>query len=200
MAHDVFISHSSKDQQAAAVTCAALEGAAIRCWIASRDVRPGADFAAEIVDAIDSCRVMVIVSSSLSESRQDAREVEQAVRKGVPVLPMRIENVDLKEATEYFRYSIHPLDAVTPPLAKYLQVLVARVKGLSSIKAAATQDGESTTARVPDDAENGLGVAEGRTPARWPERSAGPRRGIGWSSLAVNLWRGHRLSREDHPN
>ena len=43
MAHDVFISYAAKDRTVAEAACAALESEGIRCWIAPRDVLPGAD-------------------------------------------------------------------------------------------------------------------------------------------------------------
>lgn len=45
-AHDVFISYSSKDKPVADATVAVLEANGIRCWIAPRDIRPGADWSA----------------------------------------------------------------------------------------------------------------------------------------------------------
>ena len=42
MAHDVFISHSSHDRAAAEAALAALERAGHSCWIAPRDIVPGA--------------------------------------------------------------------------------------------------------------------------------------------------------------
>ena len=42
MAHDVFISYSSKDKPVADAACATFEAAGMRCWIAPRDVPPGA--------------------------------------------------------------------------------------------------------------------------------------------------------------
>ena len=134
MPFDVFISHSSKDKQAADATCAALEAAGIRCWIAPRDVRPGSEYAVAIIEAIDGCRIMVvIVSSHSNESRQVPREVERAVSKGVTIIPMRIEDVVPQQAMEYFLDSIHWLDAITPPLAQHLEQLVADVTALSRI-------------------------------------------------------------------
>ena len=44
MAHDVFISHSSKDKQTADAICHYLEQNGIRCWIAPRDILPGEDW------------------------------------------------------------------------------------------------------------------------------------------------------------
>jgi tetratricopeptide (TPR) repeat protein len=131
-----FISHSTKDKQAADATCAALEGAGIRCWIAPRDVRPGTEYAAAIIEAIDTCRIMVvIVSSHSNESRQVPREVERAVSKGVTIIPMRIEDVVPQQAMGYFLDSIHWLDAITPPLTKHLEQLVGDVTALLRIDA-----------------------------------------------------------------
>jgi hypothetical protein len=40
----VFISHSSRDKQAADAVCAALEAQLFQCWIAPRNITPGADW------------------------------------------------------------------------------------------------------------------------------------------------------------
>jgi hypothetical protein len=166
MNFDVFISHSSKDKQAADATCAALEAAGIRCWIAPRDVRPGNDYAAEIVGAINACRLMVvIVSSSSNQSRQVPREVEQAVRKGVPIIPMRIEDVDLNLSMGYFLDSIHWLDAITPPLAKHLEVLVGDVKGLLQVDPASTNTIQGLIGVTAKSRLNGLFASV--PPTRW---------------------------------
>ena len=53
MPFDVFISYSHQDKAAADAACSALESAGVRCWIAPRDVAPGADWAGAIVSAIE---------------------------------------------------------------------------------------------------------------------------------------------------
>ena len=63
MEFDAFISSSSRDKTAADATCAVLESAGVRCWIAPRDVRPGVEYGAAIIDAIERCRVMVLIFS-----------------------------------------------------------------------------------------------------------------------------------------
>ncbi len=42
MAYDVFISYSTPDKVIADAACATLEQRQIRCWMAPRDVLPGA--------------------------------------------------------------------------------------------------------------------------------------------------------------
>jgi formylglycine-generating enzyme required for sulfatase activity len=129
MAFDAFISYSHTDKAVADAACAALEGAGIRCWIAPRDVPPGSQWAAAIIRGIDHCRVMVLIFSSQSNiSNQIHREVERAVSKGIPIIPLRIENINPTSSMEYFLGSIHWLDALTPPLEKHLQRLAETVK------------------------------------------------------------------------
>jgi len=64
MAHDAFISYSSKDKPAADAVCATLESRGIRCWIAPRDVLPGEEYAAALVNAIHESRLLVLVFSA----------------------------------------------------------------------------------------------------------------------------------------
>jgi TIR domain len=124
MAHDVFISHSSKDKSAADATCAVLESRGIRCWIAPRDIMPGADWGETIVGAIHASRALVLVfSTNANLSHQVKREIERAVSSGLPVIPLRIENVLPAKSLEFFLSTPHWLDAFTPPLEHHLNRL-----------------------------------------------------------------------------
>ncbi len=85
MAHDVFISYSSKDQTAADALCATLEAHGIPCWIATRNITYGSDYGEAIVDGIHESRVMVLVfSSHANTSPHIKREVDRAVSKSSP--------------------------------------------------------------------------------------------------------------------
>ena len=130
MAFDVFISSPHHDKATADAACAALELSKVRCWIAPRDVPPGAEWAEDDVHAIDSCRAMVLLFSSISyqQSRQIRREVRCAFDQEKPVVPFRIENVIPEQSLAYYMGSVHWLDALTPPLELHLQTLVQSVK------------------------------------------------------------------------
>lgn len=134
MPFDVFISYSTQDKPTADATCAALEGAGIRCWIAPRDIRPGGQYGGAIIAAIDSCRVMVLVfSQSANASHQVPREIERAMIKGVPIVPLRIEETVPTDSMAYFLESVHWLDAINPPLEKHLQYLIDTVRSLLEV-------------------------------------------------------------------
>jgi len=133
MAYDVFISYAKEDKVVADAVCATLESHAVRCWIAPRDVLPGMAYGEAIIDAIRSCRIMILVFSSKSNaSPHIPKEIERAVSAGVAVIPFRIEDVLPGKSLDYFIGSVHWLDALTRPLEQHLERLVQNVQTLLS--------------------------------------------------------------------
>jgi hypothetical protein len=130
---DIFISYSSKDKLTADKICSFLEANGIRCWITPRDVLPGSNWGESIIDAINDAKVMLLIFSANSNaSNHIKREVERAVNRGTPVIPVRIEDVLPSKSLEYFISAQHWLDAYTPPLEKHLQHLATVIKMLLS--------------------------------------------------------------------
>ncbi len=126
MAHDVFISHSNKDKAVANAVVATLEREGFSCWIAPRNVLPGADWGQSLIKGIRSSRVFVLLLSSAANSSQHIlREVERAVHMKIPIVPLRIEDVLPEGALEFHLSTVHWLDAFTPPVETHLQQLVA---------------------------------------------------------------------------
>ena len=120
MANEVFISYSQPDRDCASELVAQLEAGGVGCWIAPRDIAPAADWAAAIIEAISTARIMVLVfSASSNASPQVRREVERAVHKQLRILPFRIENVQPSQSLEYFLSAAHWLDAFPPPRAPH---------------------------------------------------------------------------------
>jgi formylglycine-generating enzyme required for sulfatase activity len=145
---DVFISYASQDKATADAACAKLEADGIRCWIAPRDVPPGAEWAGAIVDAIDNCRAMVLIfSSSANGSKQIHREVQRAFDREVPVVPFRIENIAPEKSLAYYMGPVHWLDALTLPLERHLQKLVVSVKPFTQINAGGAKSVEEVGAK-----------------------------------------------------
>jgi formylglycine-generating enzyme required for sulfatase activity len=146
MAHDVFISHSSKDKTVADATCAWLEGQGIRCWVAPRDIRPGANWGSSIIEAIRASRVMILIfSNHANTSPQIKREVERAVHFGIAIIPMRIEDVLPEGDLEYFLAVPHWLDVFNEPLENHLDALTNAVNGLLEIPTSAAKQGDVKT-------------------------------------------------------
>ena len=126
----VFISYASRDAEIARELCAGLESAGLPCWIAPRDVRPGEPYAAAIVQALNTCRMLVLVLSKNSiESPHVVREVERACSKKRAVLSVRVDATDLPAELEYFVSSTHWLDASGGPVNRIIPQLIETVRG-----------------------------------------------------------------------
>jgi hypothetical protein len=129
MAHDVFVSHSVKDKAIAEAVVARLEAESVRCWVAPRDVVPGADWGESIIDAIESSRIMVLIfSRNANGSSQIKREVERAVDKEIYTIPFRVDDIEPTRSLEYFISTSQWMDAFSPPLEKHLDKLAQTVK------------------------------------------------------------------------
>jgi tetratricopeptide (TPR) repeat protein len=127
----VFISHSSKDRPTADAICAHLESAGINCWVAPRDIEPGATWTKGIMQGLEACRALILVfSEHANDSDHVQREVAKAFSSGLAVIPFRIKDVLPNQSLSYFLDTVQWLDAIAPPLPKHLGTLSERVKKL----------------------------------------------------------------------
>gem|GEM_PF-6639343 len=102
MSKDVFISFASKDQAVANATCKAIEDRGYSCWISSRDVRPGRDYAEEITAAIEQCKLMVFVYSQNSNNSDEVkREITLASQNLKIVIPLLTEDIKMSPSFRY---------------------------------------------------------------------------------------------------
>jgi hypothetical protein len=154
MARDVFVSYSLPDRDCAFELVTRLEARGLSVWIAPRDISPAAEWAEEIIDAISSARLMVLVFSAHSNaSPQVRREVERAVHKQLPVLPFRLEDIVPSKSLEYFLSSQHWLDGFPPPREPHYErlcaLVAARVNAPASPPAAPSPPTPAAMAAVP---------------------------------------------------
>ena len=143
----VFISHSNADKALADATCARLESAGIRCWIAPRDITPGRNWSEAIIDGINASRLMILIFSRQSnKSPQVSREIERAVNRGLPLLQVRVEDIKPSRALELFISSSQWLDAFPPPAERHLDGLPAAVERLLA-ESVSTEEREAQSDR-----------------------------------------------------
>ncbi len=130
MNREVFICHASADARTAEDICARLEANGVPCWIAPRDPTAGIPYAQEIVGAIESTRILLLVlSAHASESRAILSEVELASNRGKIVLPVRIDDVPPSPGLEFYIRAIHWFDATQPAELAWTE-LVRQVREL----------------------------------------------------------------------
>jgi tetratricopeptide (TPR) repeat protein len=132
----VFISHSSRDKDTADKLCRLLEDRQINCWIAPRNVPPGAKYAEAIVRAIEDAAALVLILSAHSNaSDQVKNEVERAVSKKKRIFPLKIDDVHPSTELELYISRLHWLNATPESLedcAKQLAVAISQPQEFSA--------------------------------------------------------------------
>jgi TolB-like protein/tetratricopeptide (TPR) repeat protein len=100
---NVFVSCASQDAAVANSIVESLEAHGIKCWMAPRDVKPGAQYADAIVRAINEARsVVLVMSGSAVASSHVGKEIERASSKRKPIIAFRVDAAPLNHALEYF--------------------------------------------------------------------------------------------------
>ncbi len=107
-----FISFSSHDEKRARAICEEMERRLVKCWISSRDVRPGRNYQSEIIEAIRNASHMVLIlSDNANRSGEVARELSLASKNKVPICPVRIKDVLPTGALEFMLATSQWVDA-----------------------------------------------------------------------------------------
>lgn len=127
--HDVYISYAQNDKSVADAMCATLESAMIRCWIAPRDLVQRMDSLPQMMKAIDTSEVLVVIfSSHANNSLHVSKECTRAIDSGKVIIPFRIEDTLPSDAMKYLIGTPHWLDALTPPLEQHLMRLCDNIR------------------------------------------------------------------------
>ena len=101
-ARKVFVSYATADRKQALSVCKALERRGTACWISTRDVAPGENYQEAIVRSLRASRAMVLVfSDAANNSDEIKKELSLASRYHIPVMALRIEDVEPSDAFAY---------------------------------------------------------------------------------------------------
>ena len=100
---NIFISFSSKQQAKAIEICNFIEANGLSCFISSRDLIAGEEYAKQLIDNISaSDAVVLILTSDSNKSPHVLREIEYAVSHNIPIVVYVEEECTLSKSMEYF--------------------------------------------------------------------------------------------------
>lgn len=134
MAHliDVFISHHTNSSiHIVEGIVNKLEANGIKCWYAPRDT--AGDYAGSIADAIEECRVFLLVlNKAASESPHVLNELNLVTERlsagdEVDIIPFHTADTDISNKARYYIGRMHWLDAMTPTIYDRIDELVEKV-------------------------------------------------------------------------
>jgi tetratricopeptide (TPR) repeat protein len=127
----VFVSYATADRKQALSVCNAIESRGTACWISTRNVAPGENYQEAIVQSIRSARAMVLVfSGAANNSDEIKKELSLASRYHVPVMALRIEDVEPSDAFAYELSTRQWIDAFEG-WERSIDSLVSRIGQLS---------------------------------------------------------------------
>ena len=98
-----FISHSSKDSEVALRIVDYLESHGVSCWIAPRNIAPGASYPSQIVKAIRECDGFILVASErINLSNHITSEIARAFDLKKRIIPFMIEKITFSDDNLYY--------------------------------------------------------------------------------------------------
>jgi hypothetical protein len=135
MEHDVFISHVPQEKKIAKNICKSLEQNGIKCWLPARDMKSGVSRAEITAEAIEACRLMILVFSKRSkESQELLNEMIQANKMGLSVIPVRIDNTEPQGAMQFYLVGAHWMTINNPPSLGQIEKLIDTVSSFLDVK------------------------------------------------------------------
>lgn len=112
MAHDVFISYSTKNTEFAEAVCENLENNDIECWIAPRNIKTGTNYAKEIMDGLEAAKLVVLVfSKDAQESEYVNNEIDTAFSSNKCIVSLKVDDSFPEKKMEFFLKNTQWLDA-----------------------------------------------------------------------------------------
>ena len=132
--------------------CRELEAVGISCWIAPRDVSPGANWTSEISAAIAASQIVVLILSSRSDSSRNVfQEIEKAQEDSKQIIPMLIEDFQPGAQLSYLIGNLHCLDAANIPVSDAVSRLSQNISQTIQLSADVSQaERRSQQAKTPD--------------------------------------------------
>ena len=136
----VFISYATADRKQAMAVCKAIERRGTQCWISARNVEPGENYQEAIVRSIrNSSAILLVFSGAANTSDEIKKELSLASRFRVPVMALRIEDVEPSDAFAYELSTRQWIDALDG-WDKSIDSLVSRIRRISNSEAAPIPD------------------------------------------------------------
>lgn len=132
MEHEVFISYSSKNKNAAVAICHILEENEIKCWMAPRDIPPGAEYGDLIDEAIKASKVVVVVfSQNAADSKWVKGELNIAFEEQKVIIPYRIDSTPFSGQHRVILNQRHWIDAYPDFQTKFKDLVNAVLAALN---------------------------------------------------------------------
>ncbi len=189
----VFISHVAEDRKAASDIVQKLERRGLECWIAPRNIQPGKPYDDEIVEAIETCRAMLLIfSEGCNGNDYIRRELTLAGEARKLIIPFRIQNAEPRGGLRARLVDLHRIDAFEgqdAAIEELIEALGGRSLPATPGLAPDGVQGKTSEPTYEEKSDDRRAAAKTRTGSRpW---IYGAIAGIGFAAIAATLiWTG----------
>ena len=178
----VFISYSSKNQDVADAFRQMLRKNGIENWMAPYDIPVGSEYAEVLYDALTGCSCLVLLLTGVSQNSQWVKkEVNIAISNCKPIIPVKLEEVELNSAMKLYLNDqqivlVRTLDEASESVKGVLKRIVALAGQTNVPQGASTTPSAQTKTVARLEFSNGVyegEVADGKRAGKgkytWPD-------------------------------
>ena len=194
MSAEVFISYASEDRLRILDLVERLRGAGVSVWIDQMGIEGATMWSQEIVEAIDSCKVLILaISQRSTESENVVKELALASERRKKILPVCLDASGIPKSMEYQLAGIQRVEYVE---GGEEQGLLAMIRSLGKLGVTVSSEASEEAAKAPGHSHHGGPGLAKRKSAPWAKIAAGA---VGVAVLAVGMFFLGGSSREATP-
>lgn len=172
---EVFISYASKDRERILDLVDRLDAAGVSVWIDQMSIEGATMWSQEIVEAIDSCRVLILaISPNSSESENVVKEVALASERRKKILPVCLEMSGIPKSMEYQLAGIQRVEYFAGDEEAGLQ---AMIRALTKLGVTVSDEANTAAAAAPKRSSHG--------PSHAAPSQATKEEGAAWGKIAA---------------
>lgn len=124
MDYNVFISHSTVNEEQVRPLCAYLEDKGLKCFVSYRDIPSGVSYPGAITRALrESEMLLLVLTKESNESTQVDRELTLANDQKKKMSCFRLEDITYSDDKAYLMSGVNWLDAFPDPERHYFELL-----------------------------------------------------------------------------
>jgi hypothetical protein len=168
----VFVSYASHDRDRVMTVASSLRSHEVSLWLDQHRIAGGANWAGEIVRAIRSCKVLLLMCSDAAmRSRAVAQEIQLAWKYQLGYLPLLLERTSFPEQVEFFLEGCQWIEVLDRPMERWLAEVLGALHNAGVLCSTPVLRGEEATLirpRRPSAGLEGLWSLAKFTDRIWP--------------------------------
>ena len=170
---EVFVCYASHDRERVMTVVRSLQSHEVSLWLDQHRISGGMSWAQQIVQAIRSCKVLLLMCSNAAmRSRAVAQEIQMAWKYQLSYLPLFLERTSFPEQVEFFLEGCQWIEVLDRPVERWLTDILGALQNAGVFCSKPVHQGSSEKSfirpRCPSAGVEGLWAMAKFTDRIWP--------------------------------